>query len=87
VPVGASAELPSVRQHVTLPGALPSTTVSDFFTFTWGTTEPAGTYTIFLALTPVRAFADGQVGPSDVLAADAQTVTFEPFDPGHGSSF
>jgi hypothetical protein len=43
-----------------------------------GTTEPAGPYTFFLALTPVGALADGQIGPSDVLSAGAQTVTFDP---------
>jgi uncharacterized repeat protein (TIGR01451 family) len=64
--------------NVTLPAALPSTTLSDFFKYTWGTTELAGTYTFFLALTPVAAFADGQVGPSDLLAIGAQTVTFDP---------
>jgi hypothetical protein len=40
--------------------------------------ELAGTYTFFLALTPVGAFADGQAGPSDLLAAGAQTVTLDP---------
>lgn len=68
----------ALATNVTLPGALPSLTVSDFFTFTWGTTEPAGTYTVFLVLTPVGAFADGQLGPADLLAVGSQTITFVP---------
>jgi hypothetical protein len=59
--------IPPYARNVTLPGALPSTTLSDFFSYAWGTTEPAGAYTFFLALTPVGAFADRQIGPSDRL--------------------
>jgi len=31
--------------NVTLPGALSPTTLSDFFSYTWGATEPPGVYT------------------------------------------
>jgi hypothetical protein len=64
-----------LASNVTLPGGLPSTILTDFFTFTWTGAEPPGPYTFFLALTPAGAFADGQI---DLLAVGQQTVTFVP---------
>ena len=67
-----------LASKVTLPGELPSTALADFFTFMWEATEPPGTYNFFLVLTPVGAFADGQIDPADLLAVSAQTITFLP---------
>jgi hypothetical protein len=61
VSVGAPAELPGLRQQR---DSIDPRRRDFFLRYTWGTAEPTGSYTFFLALTTVGALADGQLGPS-----------------------
>ena len=55
-----------------IPAFLPMTTVANFGV-TWPTGIPAGTFTFVILTTPPGAFADGNIGPTDitVLVFDA----------------
>jgi hypothetical protein len=69
---------PAVARNLPLAAGLPVTNLADFFKYTWSGSEPAGTYTLFLVLTPAGALDDGEIGPDDMLATGAQAVTFTP---------
>ncbi|MBI3327270.1 MAG: IPT/TIG domain-containing protein [Nitrospinae bacterium] len=60
---------------------LPST---DIFVFTFSGSEPPGSYVFFAALTLPGAFSDGRIDPGDILAIDAQSLSFsaKTVDPG-----
>ncbi|MGH7268095.1 MAG: hypothetical protein ACREMB_25030, partial [Candidatus Rokuibacteriota bacterium] len=72
------ATLPLLFAGLTLPAALPPTTVPGFFTFAWPAGVPAGPYTLFLALTAAGAFADGTIGGDDLLALGTAALTLVP---------
>ena len=63
---------------VSLPAELPETAIPNFWSFVWPSDLPAGAYTIFLALTPAAALADGRVDPTDPLATASRGFTFAP---------
>jgi hypothetical protein len=52
-----------------------SATVEDFFVYTFGGAEPAGTYTIFAALVRPGALGDGRLDPGDLLALATEAIT------------
>jgi subtilisin family serine protease len=52
---------------MTIPAFLPTTAVTSFG-LTWPTGIPAGTFTFLILVTPPGAFADGNVGPTDITA-------------------
>jgi hypothetical protein len=68
------ATFPRFVAGASLPAALPSTTVSNFFGLAWPSTAP-GSYSVFLILTTPNSVADGGVAASDVIAATTKTVT------------
>ncbi len=67
----------ALHRNVMLPAAQESLGVSDF-RFTWGGAEPAGTYLLFLAMTPTGVLEDGEIGPTDILALGTREITFSP---------
>jgi hypothetical protein len=54
------------------------TTLMDFFVYTFGGGETAGTYAVFAFLTPPGAFNDGRVDPDDVPVIDVRPFNFSP---------
>jgi hypothetical protein len=69
---------PALVQNAVVPGSLPLTAVTDFLSFVWPATAPAGTYTFVFALTTPGAFADGIVGPDEFIATSTAIATFSP---------
>jgi hypothetical protein len=65
-------------QGASLPGSLPETTLAPFWEVVLPAGLPAGTYTLFLALTPPGALADGRIDAADVLALTSATFTYGP---------
>jgi hypothetical protein len=68
------ATFPPFVANVTIPAAV-DVTVHDLAAFTWPAGAPPGTYTIAIVATPPSAFADGVLGPSDILALGARDLT------------
>jgi hypothetical protein len=65
------------RRNVTLLAAQESAAVQNFM-YTWGGAEPAGTYLLFLAVTPTGALEDGEIDATDILALGTKEITFSP---------
>ncbi|HEV8673016.1 MAG TPA: hypothetical protein VGX21_03140 [Methylomirabilota bacterium] len=65
-------------QGASLPGSLPETTLAPFWQFVLPPGLPAGTYTLFLALTPPGALLDGRIDPEDLLALTSASFTYSP---------
>jgi hypothetical protein len=74
---GSATTFPPYATAVTVPAGLPSTALPDLFHFVWPSL-PAGTYTVFLALTTPGSLADGTVNSADVVALATDSVTFSP---------
>jgi hypothetical protein len=72
------ATFPRLFAGLTVPAALPPTTVPGLFAFAWPAGVPAGPYTFFLALTAVDAFADGTVGADEIRALGTAVLTLLP---------
>ncbi|MBI3328288.1 MAG: hypothetical protein HYZ81_16485, partial [Nitrospinae bacterium] len=51
-------------------------TLTDVLSLTFSQGLPPGTYVFFVALTPPRAFSDGRIDAGDILAIDAQALSF-----------
>ena len=51
--------------------------VPDVFHFVWSSL-PAGTYTVFLALTAPGSLADGTINSADIIVIATDTVTLSP---------
>jgi hypothetical protein len=69
------AAFPPLFRNVTIPGNLPTTTLTDFFSSQWTADLPPGTWTFALVLTSPGAFAAGVRTP---LAVATVAVTFAP---------
>ncbi len=65
-------------RNVSIPAALPVTTIPNFFSFDRPSEFPAGPYTVFLALTLPGALSDGRLDPTDVVAIAGDSVSFTP---------
>ena len=65
------------RRNVTLLAAQESAAVQNFM-YTWGGAEPAGTYLLFLAVTPTGVLEDGEIDANDILALGTKQITFSP---------
>jgi hypothetical protein len=65
---------PRLLEQVTVPAGFPTTVVADFFTATVAGAPP-GIYTLFLVLTVPNAFADGELGPEDLIRVAVVTFT------------
>jgi subtilisin family serine protease len=65
---------PALAQNVSLPVALPLITVPGFFNAVLPVGTPAGSYTFAIFTTPHGAFADGNVGPTDISAFASDQV-------------
>ena len=72
----SAASFPKFSAGAFIPPGL--TSVSNFFSFTWPATAPAGTYVVFIALVVPGSLDDGSIGPGDVIALVTDTVTFSP---------
>ena len=59
---------PALFSNVSIPAALPLTTILNFFSLVWPAGIPGGTFTLAIFMTPPMAFADGSVGPTDISA-------------------
>ena len=59
---------PPLFPSVFLPAAFPLVTIPGFFSTTLPAGTPAGNYTFAIFMTPPGAFADGNVGPTDISA-------------------
>ena len=68
------ATFPRFVANASLPAALPSTTLSNFFGLSWPSGAP-GSYSVFVILTKPNAVADGAVAPSDVIAVNSKSIT------------
>jgi photosystem II stability/assembly factor-like uncharacterized protein len=69
---------PALFPGLTLERHLPATTLPDFFTSSIPVGLPAGAYTVFFAITPANAFADGVLDPTDLIAFATATFTVAP---------
>ena len=69
---------PPLFQKLALPANLPLTTLTDFLSVVWPRGATGGTYTVFVALTPPGAFAEGRLVPSALSAFATATLDFEP---------
>lgn len=74
----APQTFPPLFQRLTLSANLPPTTIVNFFNFVWRVGAPNGTYTLFGAVTPPGAFADGSLGPTQFTAVTTSPVDFAP---------
>jgi hypothetical protein len=68
------ATFPPFVANVTIPAAI-DVTVHDLAAFTWPAGAPSGSYTLAIVATPPDAFADGVLGPGDILALGARDLT------------
>jgi len=75
--LGSAATFPVYSRGVTIPAGLSPTAVLDVFHFVWSSL-PAGTYTVFLALTVPGSLADGAINAADIVALATDTVTLSP---------
>ena len=71
------ATYPAYAKNVTVPAGLPPTQLPGLFNVAWPT-APAGTYTVFLALTVPGSAADGRTDPGDIVVQATQTITLSP---------
>jgi uncharacterized repeat protein (TIGR01451 family) len=71
----ATASWPPYAAGVTLPEGL-AAVVNPLFSYTFTGGEPAGTYQLFVVLTPPGAFDDGSIDDGDLVALDLQPVLF-----------
>ena len=62
---------------MTIPAFLPTTAVASFG-LTWPANIPAGTFTFLIFATPPGAFADGNVGPTDLTALRLDVLQASP---------
>jgi hypothetical protein len=73
----SAASFPKYLSGVSVPAGLAATTVPDVFHFVWSSL-PAGTYTVFLALTASGSLADGTVHSADIITIASDSVTLSP---------
>lgn len=59
---------PPLLSNVAIQGGLPATTIAGFYSFVWPEAVPSGLYEWIIFATPPGAFADGNVGPTDISA-------------------
>lgn len=76
--LGAPETFVSLLRPLVLPAPLPPTSVPGFFSLTWPPGVPAGDYIFFVAIVGPRAFADGVIGPGEVVAVGFATLTALP---------
>jgi hypothetical protein len=73
----SATTFPVYARGVTVPAGLAPTAVPDVFRFVWSSL-PAGTYTVFLALTVPGSLADGTINAADIVVLATDTVTLSP---------
>jgi hypothetical protein len=71
---GDARAFPALAPGLVIPAGTDAT-IEDFFVYTLGSREPAGTYVIFAALVRPGTLGDGRVDPGDLLALAAAAVT------------
>jgi hypothetical protein len=69
---------PALFRNVTIPGPLAPTTITGIFSAEIPAGAPAGTYTVFMLLTPTNGFADGRADAADIVALDTIDFTIAP---------
>jgi hypothetical protein len=74
---GSPATFPRLAANVQIPQGL-DVTLSDLMVFTFAGGEPPGAYSVFAALTPAGAFADGSAAPGDIITINVQAFNFLP---------
>jgi hypothetical protein len=74
---GSPKTFPPLAATIQIPQGL-DITLNDLVVFTFGGGEPPGAYSVFTALTPAGAFADGSVAPGDIISIDVKTLNFLP---------
>ena len=75
---GSPATFPTFAAAASLPAGLPPTTFTNFFSFVWPASVPAGQYVIVVLFTVPGAFADGTIDPGDIVGIAAAPATFVP---------
>jgi hypothetical protein len=69
---------PALFRGATVPGGMSMTEVPDFWSAVWQAGLPGGTYTVFAAMTPPGALADGRLDAGDLLAIATSAVVTGP---------
>ncbi len=68
---------PLVR-NVSIPAALPGTTIPNLFSFVWTSGFPAGSYVFLMFFTPPAAFEDDHIDSLDVIGIAVDSAMFTP---------